>query len=579
MTKEEKASQEKEWLRLVTKIADCRNKNLTWQQVAEKLGMTISSVKSHWHRRKHLLEESAQTETYKADWFEIPTTEKGTIEEGSTVKTQPVEKKTDLSRTVHEASECEVEDLSKTAAFREKFTKGGLAGMTPGDVLVEAIRIGPNTEESVVNELRNELEVLLTAEETDADHQLSEAIRMALRYYECGTLKAVAKREMPVSNTPSTIFADNCDKRRRLYRPWPGNGPGHSASEGIAGTSMECVQADTKTNEPGDEEKAPDATFHFAAEGGNKHLSHSLREMHDLVTRYRVHYMIDTENVNAPAISNLAKNLHPDELIHLFYSDNSKGLPYAVLEILLQKPNQIQLEYCICGTPNAMDFQIVTILGLMIAACDPKRSKFRIITDDRGYDAVVQYWKWKGMPVERIPSGSIQSMLERRCMSEQEIARIYAQPPKNESRKTDDNLMNLLTMTREANIKEQEDVPSDRSTVPLPAPLPEKSPQPSQTVSKKAAAGRKTDEISQMFLGLPPKKQERWIQVMSSFYGMFCKKHKTKAVKAQINARILLEHPDYRTSDFKNGTAGFLQKVPAAEINEARKRTYEICAK
>lgn len=192
---------------------------------------------------------------------------------------------------------------------------------------------------------------------------------------------------------------------------------------------------------------------------------------------------------------------------------------------------------------------------------------------------MVQYWKWKGMPIERIPSGSIQSMLERRCMSEQEITRIYAQPQKNESRKADDNLMDLLAIAREANIKTQEDVPSDHSTELLPDPLPEKSPQPSQTTSKKAAVGRKTDDISQMFLNLPPKKQERWVHVMSSFYGMFCKKHKTKAVNPQINARILLEHPDYRASDFKNGTAGFLQKVPTAEINEARKRTCEICTK
>ena len=465
MTKEEKANQEKEWLQLVKKIADCRSKNLTWQQVAEKLGMTISSVKSHWHRRKHLLEEETKTEVYKADRYEEPISETQAVEEAQA-------------------------DEVKTGK-----------GLRP-------------LEELLHNEWQSSNE--------DADRTQ----------------------------------------------------PGTSTSD-----KQPCVNA-AKSHDV--ESRSP--MQYFAFEAGGMHLSHSMQEMQNLVALYDVHYLIDTENVNTPAISNLAKNLRPNELLHLFYSDNSKGLPYAVLEILLQKPEQIQLEYCVCGTPNAMDFQIVTILGFMTAACEPKRNKFRIITDDRGYDAVVQYWKWKGMPVDRISSGSIPSMLEHRCMSADEVARMYLRPVGNSCLRADE---------RRQVPAQIDDIANGTLTDILAMDPPEKpramaeetviKKTPDQEKAKKknvqAAQPRKTDKVSQAFHDANSKKQERWVQVMASFYGSFCKKHKVKATKATVNARILLEHPDYRKSDFANDASAFLQKVPAAEIAEARENTYRVCAK
>lgn len=585
MIKDEKSDQTKEWLQMVKKIAACRSQNDTWQQIAEKLGTTIPSVKSHWQRRKHLLEEESEAEAYKADALETP--EEKMTDEPATVNEQNAENEAMSSLAA----------LLQKAPFQDKIDTVPWAGFTPGEILAEAIRMGKEVEALTVKRFRTDLQMFLEQSQQSRDANYPyEAVEKALEYYENGTMNAVSELTKPGSTpqlpdseakikTIRNVLLDQLNERE-LVQSTAAHQPDALIPAATPNTPLDMEQLCKKTDESETPDAKPSHTPSFISRNGSEHLSHSLKEMRDLVTQCKTHYMIDTENVNTAAVSNLAKNLLPDEMLHLFYSDNSKGLPYSVLEVLLRKPDQIQMEYCICGTPNAMDFQIVTILGFMVSACDLSKNKFCIITDDKGYDAAVQYWKWKGMPVERIPSDSVPSMLARRHMSEQEIAMIYAKPEKNVNQgQMSANLIDLLSSCREADMENTGSASSMEST---PISTSEKTCTSVDATKKKTTAkqkqkettpSRKTDDISQMFLGLPPKKQERWVQVMSSLYGAFCKKHKTKAATPQINARILLEHPDYRASDFKNDAAGFLQKVPAAEINEARKHTREICAK
>lgn len=127
------------------------------------------------------------------------------------------------------------------------------------------------------------------------------------------------------------------------------------------------------------------------------------------VIRYRTHYLVDTENFGTPIIERLVTGLRDTEMIHLFYTDHSPALSYRVTEKLLQRPDQIRLENCITGTANAMDFQLISALGCLLSACDPGKNDFKIISDDRGYDATVAFWTKRGMPVTRIPSCSVAS--------------------------------------------------------------------------------------------------------------------------------------------------------------------------
>ena len=240
------------------------------------------------------------------------------------------------------------------------------------------------------------------------------------------------------------------------------------------------------------------------AEIGNANPDQYMVSLLKDVIRYRTHYLVDTENFGTPIIERLVTGLKDTEMIHLFYTDHSPALSYRVTEKLLQRPDQIRLESCITGTANAMDFQLISALGCLLSACDPEKNDFKIISDDRGYDATVAFWTKRGMPVTRI----------RSC------------------------------------------------TVALP-----KTPAP-------AKKERETDQVSAAFQERDAKEQERWVQIMSCYYGSFCKKHHATATTPAVNSRILLLHPDFRTEDFAKGAAGFLVKVPQEEILKARQDVY-----
>lgn len=143
------------------------------------------------------------------------------------------------------------------------------------------------------------------------------------------------------------------------------------------------------------------------AETENTHPDQYIVRLLKDVIRYRTHYLVDTENFGTPIIERLVTGLKDTEMIHLFYTDNSPALTYRIMEKLLQRPDQIQLESCIAGTANAMDFQLISVLGCLLSACNPEKNEFKIISDDRGYDATVAFWTKRGMPVTRIPSCSV----------------------------------------------------------------------------------------------------------------------------------------------------------------------------
>lgn len=111
-----------------------------------------------------------------------------------------------------------------------------------------------------------------------------------------------------------------------------------------------------------------------------------------------VNYFIDSENVGFTWLDPIFKELKGNDRIFLFYTDNSPKIPYEKLEQLSSVMKQIHIVYCYEG-PNALDFQLCTYLGYLMKS-GPK-SEYIIVSNDHGYDAVVQFWKSKDKIVKR----------------------------------------------------------------------------------------------------------------------------------------------------------------------------------
>lgn len=425
------------WLGIVKRIAECRKQHMTWNQIAEATGMTAASAQSNWYRRKHLLEEGLEENVQETDAPEIPVTadprepeiqEVHAVTESVMPETPDDQEKEPSDGQAVTQESCE--DSQETAVtkgtrlpdvFRMPFWFTTWKGRTPGDVLLEASQNGTLDQsiqamEDILTFMkenrrfypRNDTMIPVIAQAIDL------AKRGELEQFYMETVRPrqlMARFSHEISTAAKTNLADlilACRSFKADPEPEPELKPAQEKS-----LVMESVvEAEKKPDTSISDDEPDDAWVRAADAETEKETGHTgpdqymVRLLKDVI-RYRTHYLVDTENFGTPIIERLVTGLKDTEMIHLFYTDHSPALSYRVTEKLLQRPNQIRLESCITGTANAMDFQLISALGCLLSACDPEKNDFKIISDDRGYDATVAFWTKRGMPVTRIPSCSV----------------------------------------------------------------------------------------------------------------------------------------------------------------------------
>lgn len=425
------------WLGIVKRIAECRKQHMTWNQIAEATGMTAASAQSNWYRRKHLLEEGLEENVQETDAPEIPVTadprepeiqEVHAVTESVMPETPDDQEKEPSDGQAVTQESCE--DSQETAVtkgtrlpdvFRMPFWFTTWKGRTPGDVLLEASQNGTLDQsiqamEDILTFMkenrrfypRNDTMIPVIAQAIDL------AKRGELEQFYMETVRPrqlMARFSHEISTAAKTNLADlilAC----RSFKADPESEPELKPAQEKSLVMESVVEAEKKPDTSISDDEPDDAWVRAADAETEKETGHTgpdqymVRLLKDVI-RYRTHYLVDTENFGTPIIERLVTGLKDTEMIHLFYTDHSPALSYRVTEKLLQRPNQIRLESCITGTANAMDFQLISALGCLLSACDPEKNDFKIISDDRGYDATVAFWTKRGMPVTRIPSCSV----------------------------------------------------------------------------------------------------------------------------------------------------------------------------
>lgn len=120
-------------------------------------------------------------------------------------------------------------------------------------------------------------------------------------------------------------------------------------------------------------------------------------------------YLIDTENVPSSWMSLL--NADEEFKIYLFYTENALTIPYESLKLITQHIRSITMVSCKPGN-NALDFQLISYLSLLLK----KRIKhnYVIVSNDKGYDVVIDFWKERGFTISRmntnllgVPTGKV----------------------------------------------------------------------------------------------------------------------------------------------------------------------------
>lgn len=109
-------------------------------------------------------------------------------------------------------------------------------------------------------------------------------------------------------------------------------------------------------------------------------------------------YMIDSENVGS-TWAELLKNEEKCDF-YIFVTENAKSLNFSLLKDLTEnQKHRINIIECEPGK-NSLDFYLSSYLGYLIGT--GKHNAYTVVSQDTGFDHVIEYWKKQGLEVERI---------------------------------------------------------------------------------------------------------------------------------------------------------------------------------
>ena len=116
------------------------------------------------------------------------------------------------------------------------------------------------------------------------------------------------------------------------------------------------------------------------------------------------YFFVDFENVHSGGFEGI-EYYSNDDIIFLMYTDVCQSISVKVLEKMLKNNvTNLQLIKVAAGGKNALDFQLSTYLGYLIAKTEEQNVGYYIISKDSGFDFIVSFWNGHGVPVKRIPN-------------------------------------------------------------------------------------------------------------------------------------------------------------------------------
>lgn len=117
--------------------------------------------------------------------------------------------------------------------------------------------------------------------------------------------------------------------------------------------------------------------------------------------KFMDYYFVDYENVHGDGFSNV-DCLKKDDVICIMYTEQSKNFTLDLFEKVNKLGVSIEVYKAGTGSKNALDFQLSSYLGYIIAKNSKEKVKFHIISKDTGYDVLLRFWQEKGISVDRM---------------------------------------------------------------------------------------------------------------------------------------------------------------------------------
>lgn len=108
------------------------------------------------------------------------------------------------------------------------------------------------------------------------------------------------------------------------------------------------------------------------------------------------YYLVDFENVKKDGLDGIHK-LEKEDRVCILYSKNADSITFEQHKRIMESKAEITLCKVDVGSKNALDFQLATQLGFLIA--NKEADSYYIVSKDKGFEILSGYWKSRGVSV------------------------------------------------------------------------------------------------------------------------------------------------------------------------------------
>lgn len=115
------------------------------------------------------------------------------------------------------------------------------------------------------------------------------------------------------------------------------------------------------------------------------------------------HFLVDYENVGVEGVKKTGAK--QSDKVTLFYSEQCKNVALEAIEELSKKGVTFDCIKATVGSKNALDFQLISFLGFLIGV-GGKNVSYVIVSNDKGYENTITFWKGRGILIKLQPVGS-----------------------------------------------------------------------------------------------------------------------------------------------------------------------------
>lgn len=133
------------------------------------------------------------------------------------------------------------------------------------------------------------------------------------------------------------------------------------------------------------------------------------------------YYLVDYENVKTQGLNGVNK-LPEEDVVCIFYSENADNLTFGLHRRLNESKANIIFQKVEVGHKNALDFQLSSYLGYIIHENENKPYDYYVVTKDKGYESLVNYWRKKKVNVSLVVDVAKQSEQTAQNALEKQVA-------------------------------------------------------------------------------------------------------------------------------------------------------------